>query len=485
MLAAVLYAAVPVGVFFLGWLKLPLAVLLCAVLMFGGYKIYGGLRAGKANLINKYTRVYWLVTAAVSAVWVYLSGIGSYVYQNTDYWARNPLFRDLSTYSWPVIYDFSTQTETVQQILGSGKAALAYYYTWWLPVAGVSKLFHLGEPARNFLLYLWAFLGVMLILYCINRALGRCTWAATVIFMIFGGLDIIGYFIFYRTVPLTDHIEWWAWFAQYSSDTTQLFWVFNQSIPVWLIVGLLLQLKDNKYMAAVSSLTFAYSPWATFGMIPLALGGGFLKEKNGWKNIFNPANILLPAAMLLGYGFLYMASSGSEGGVGMIFAKYPDLTKMLLRDYVMFVVLEFGIYFLIMGKSIRSYHFYWVALAELLLIPLFYVRDGNFVMRASIPALFLLMIFCIRFLTDKSVRAKWRKAALILVLIVGTYAAFVEINRTVILTAVGANRLQEDVYSFGAIRTEDETLINSAKTQFFIYDYEDTFFFRYLAKEER
>ena len=42
--------------------------------------------------------------------------------------------------------------------------------------------------------------------------------------------------------------------------------------------------------------------------------------------------------------------------------------------------------------------------------------------------------------------------------------------------------LQEQVGSFGNFRTNDEGMINTAKIQFFVYDYEEKLFFKFLAR---
>ena len=60
-----------------------------------------------------------------------------------------------------------------------------------------------------------------------------------------------------------------------------------------------------------------------------------------------------------------------------------------------------------------------------------------------------------------------------------------EINRTLVQTAANDNVLQEQVGSFGDIRTEEEWMIKTAKDQFFVYDYENKFFFKYLARESK
>jgi hypothetical protein len=60
----------------------------------------------------------------------------------------------------------------------------------------------------------------------------------------------------------------------------------------------------------------------------------------------------------------------------------------------------------------------------------------------------------------------------------------VEVNRVVYNTAFSDEPLQrEEIGSFGDIQSSEELYITTIKAQFFVYDYEDTVFFRYLAKD--
>jgi hypothetical protein len=60
---------------------------------------------------------------------------------------------------------------------------------------------------------------------------------------------------------------------------------------------------------------------------------------------------------------------------------------------------------------------------------------------------------------------------------------FTEINRSIQLTREYGAFTQEQVYSFGDIQTDDEGFIRKVGNQFMVEDYENTFFFRYLAKD--
>ena len=82
-------------------------------------------------------------------IWVILSGIGSFLYQNSDFTHRNPIYHDLCNYNWPVLYNLSQS---------SVHAALSYYFSWWLPPALIAKIFALGYTGQELLLYFWSML---------------------------------------------------------------------------------------------------------------------------------------------------------------------------------------------------------------------------------------------------------------------------------------------------------------------------------------
>ena len=482
----IIYAIVPITIFALGWLKCIYSIPISALLIFLGIKIWQEIiqDSDKIKIFSKENVRFWIISTSLVIIWVYLSGIGSFVFQNEDHWVRNPIFRDLSTLKWPIIYDLSKESAIVQEICGNTKVAFSYYFSWWLPISGLSKLLHLPEVLCNFLLFFWALTGIFVTIYLICRKLNKCSWIIPVCFILFSGLDYIPTKLLEGEIESIAHIEWWAKFFQYSSNTTLLFWVFNQAIPIWVIMALFLQMKDNKYIASLSSLTFAYSPWATFGMIPLAIISSL--KKNQIRNAFNLLNFIVPGIMLIVFGSFYLGGGGSEGEIGFIFLISSADYRRVLINYLMFILFEFLIYFLIVGKHAYYYELYKTVLIELLVFPLIVIRDGNFIMRGTIPALFMLSYYVITFLLDKKNERKneirIRYSILIIALVIGSITPIHEINRTVKNTMQSNDMLQEMIGSFSDIQTGDDDLITIIKNQFFVYDYDSKFFFKYLAK---
>ncbi|MCM1296343.1 MAG: hypothetical protein NC311_12460 [Muribaculaceae bacterium] len=164
--------------------------------------------------------------------------------------------------------------------------------------------------------------------------------------------------------------------------------------------------------------------------------------------------------------------------------QYPTETMRIVRNYILFVLAEFGLYCLTLGKDAFHYRYYWITVFELLVFPLFIVVDYNFTMRSSLPALFMLMIYVIKYLieTKNGQFIKIRKLILIGFLAVGLLTPLSEINRALIHYGTNDNLLQEQVGSFGNIQTNNETIIYAIKRQFLVYDYQEKAFYKYLAR---
>lgn len=480
------YVIGPIVIFLWGWTLLPYAIVGTLVFIAFGFKLFKSCKCDdEIRLFSKDKRFYWLYAAVIVIAWVYLSGIGGFAYQNGDFWTRNPTYRDLATCSWPVVFDFSSQSELVRQVCGPNTAAFSYYFCWWLPACLVAKVFGMGEVARNIVLMLWAVLGLYLIVYLLCRKLQGCIWYIPVMLIMFSGLDSIPYWIqnnFSESFPWVNHIEFWSQFFQYSSNTTQLFWVFNQSIPIWLLVALMLQQKDARCLGAIAAIAFAYSPWATFGMVPYAIYGS-AKGKKQFVEAVNVINYGVILLMVCIFGVFYMGGAGDSSSIHFIFSMYKGSKMYVLRYYLEFVFFEALIFFVVLGRTRIRDEYYWVTLIELIIIPLFVVRDNNFVMRSSIPALFMLMYYVINGMrenkSDTDIAFRVKKGILVVVVCLGMMTPLREVNRGIINTISQEKILEDPVVSFANMRTEEQWRIEVIKNQFFAYDYEKMPFFKY------
>ena len=468
------YLFAPILVFFNTFLNLW-GILFSIIFVYFFYKLYLSLIRKEIDLFNKKDIVYCIIAVILIMAWVFLSGIGGFAYQNDDFWARNAIYRDLINYDWPIIYDLSLEPDYVVNLLGTDKVAFSYYYIFWLPIALISKIFNLSWFISNLLLYFYVVLGLLLVLYFLNRKLNKCSYIALILLILFSGLDIVRFVIRNNYLPIIEHIEWYGdFFYQYSSNTTQLFWIFNQSVPIWLLMSILLNIDDYKYSIGLCALAFAYSPWAMFGLLPYMF---YILIKD-IKGSINFENVSISLLMLIIFGTFYFCGQKGTNAFHISFMYFHNSYKA----YLMLMLLEVIIYFLLIGKN--KYEYYYVTLFSLLLIP--YVQDEslNFCMRASIPALFMLMYYAIRSLCDNN---KMLKNVTLIVLIIGAYTPFTEIYRSIDNTLNWHEYIiRDEIYSFGDTHyngDDREDSIKMISDQFFAYDYQDSFFFKYLAKK--
>lgn len=471
--AALLYLLVPAVIFAFGWLRPVTLFLALAVLALTFYTL-GRCLCRNASCVQL-SVWYLLLCAAVLLVWMLFSGIGGFSYQNLDYYVRNPILNDLTQFPWPLRYDLSQQSAEVQALCGSDTVQFVYYFVFWLPAAVLGKLF----GAAQFWLFLWCYLGVALVLLEVHLYLQKQSLLIPVILMGFSGLDFIPYFLQEGLVK-TAHMEWWAGhFYQYSSNTTQLYWVFNQAIPLWLLVTLLLHLGSKDGGAALCSLSFLYSPFATFGFIPLALGA---VRKNGIKKtLLTPANWLMPLFLICVFGSFYLSLPGGLGANGLIFVLEG---VSAIKWYVPFVILEAGVYLFCLRKELFSYDYLLLAALELVLIPLYKLTDANdFCMRASIPALFILCISVMRYLLEHKNKTCILLAAC---LIIGMATPATEVFRSLKYTLSGETdaNLIGDSFSFMVLDKYEyaETLVTTVNQQFFAHDWQNSTFEKYFGK---
>ena len=238
---SILYLALPFIVFCLGWLNNLAGIFLGAIILATTYAV---LRSNAGDIFSATaipTRTL-VISILVLGFWVFLSGIGGYAFQNMDHHWRNALFRDLIIRDWPVIF----QPEELAANYATPQM-LVYYVGFWLPSAVIGKLW--GWEAANLALFLWTWLGVALVgIQILFHLRSKAIWPI-LLFIFFSGMDIVGVLIRQKIAPIPayitlwppiQHLENWAYPIQFSANTTQLFWVFNQALPCWIALMLLL-----------------------------------------------------------------------------------------------------------------------------------------------------------------------------------------------------------------------------------------------------
>ncbi len=477
---AYIYLALPFLIFAFGWFR-PI----CAVPAAAAVTVGLALACKNAPRLwmpefNKKTLRTAAFIAVIALIWVYFSGIGGHVYQNYDHKWRNAVFKLLVEEDWPVIL-----TDTGGHF--ERPVALVYYFAFWLPAAAFGKLFGLG--AGYSMLFAWAVIGVILVFYFLCAAEKRLGIRSVLIFVFFSGLDIVGSFMLTNSAKFlwltTAHIENWAHGFQYSSMTTQLFWVYNQAIPAWLITLMMPHQRSNRSMVFLYSFSLLSCSLPAIGMLPLFAAAGIRNILSAWSRERGLARDLLGALRDV-FSFENLISGGIIGITSFLFLKINTSGQKFEMiefseygmSYLLFVFFEFLLLCLLIRPKKGKCILYYTAAATLLAVPLFKIGVSiDFVMRASIPALVILCTYAAESLTDAlAEKNRLLAAALAVILMLGAVTAQSEISRTAVNT-VNANK------NGTAVTAAEISLIEDGHRNNFFGEYEDSAFFEYIAKK--
>lgn len=513
----------PALVFAAGWLKWYFALLFIlstVICLFFAVRSFS-LKSDKYIEVKLSTLI---VIAIIAILWTWLSGIGGFWAQSKDYPWRNAIFRDLILRDWPVHYS-------------NPDGYMTYYIGYWLFPAVFGKLayslganevwsFRIGNTA----LAIWSVLLIYLLFLLLISLFKICDSKKQILvillFVFFSGMDLLG-----SIEPLgvnLYHIEWWADYWQYSSFTTCLFWVFNQSVIPWICVALLLQENDVSSFVHIGIMCLLCGPFPFVGYFIYAVTLGIIKfikaikdHKfiNFLKKVLSVQNIICALIIFPFIGAFLLSNDAISGGGQLrindenafILSEYSadnqnvnseaaideiqsgnSLNITMIGKYLAFVIVEFGIFaILIIRKEYKNPLFY-VTVACLLIFP--FLKMGNqadFPMRASIPSLFLMYVFVTRFmLTEKdcvkekgSVK-KLMFIVLIICVFIGAATPCVEFYRgcrQIVLKGFD-NPMEDFLYTLGSdgpyAREDAVYYLGNFGTN----SPEDKLFFRYMCK---
>ncbi len=420
-----IYLALPFVIFCMGWLRLTIAIPIAALVVLILWKLFKQSFPYQFNSHFSRETFYLLLC---TGVWVFLSGVGGYAFQNWDHHWRNAVLRDLINYNWPVVYA-SPESGPIKM--------LVYYVGYWLPAALAGKIF--GWHAANFILFLWTWLGILLVALQLSLKLKTSALKTVLLLVFFSGMDALGTLLVAQEYPSLwppiQHLEIWSGSLQYSSFTTQLFWVFNQAVPAWLCIVLILEsnglMLDGQERAAstqispkifIWSLCFFLAPIASIGLLPYLLLEWFKQTdfKLPFKNL--RLDLLFASGIIFLVSCIFFSSNSA--------AQERGLQSLAAKDFLQFFLLDGGILWLLLAP-VKWRDPRWV-LTGLLLLGLPFIQFGSgrdFVMRASIAPLISLMVMTGEVIFQ-NITSRFYRTALAAVLFVGALTPLYEIDRS-------------------------------------------------------
>lgn len=509
---AYIYAFLPV-LFFVGVYSASIITILLSVGAVA-FLIWDWHKGEKVDCKPVAIRYSMLVAFFVIAfLWSFLGGQGNLYYQSSDWTVRNLLYRDLIYRSWPVTYpDFDK--------------ALCYYIGYWLPTAAITKVIGIFFPMiyetelafriGNILLLIWTTVGVFIVELLLTCYAAPKTnlkmYLVPVILIFFSGLDIIGAIrkILVYHEPLGTHIEWWLSGLQFSSLTTCLFWVFNQTIVPWIVILCIMQEQDFSHYILLATAALSSGPIPFCGIAVYMLFNAIYKGivavrtkkiKDFLKDCFTPLNcmlLLFVPVILLFYSSNAAISAGTEEATSdtfsILFFTVRKLTPMICAKILVFLFMEAGIYLILLYRSNKKNIFYYATIMVALIAPLLKIGlADDFVMRFSIPAVMSMAAMSLKFLSEyeftvdvqtqskHSLREKIECAVLIVCLLIGSVTPLTEFMRGYMAT------LQSGKIDNIAIDPRIQTLNqdeNHGDSNFVTYGYKEKLYFKLFLKDE-
>jgi hypothetical protein len=320
-----------------------------------------------------------------------LGGEGHFFYSTTDWITRDAVLSDLIKNGLTVLYRYEGQDYLLRAPLGM--------YMFPVVVGRVLGLYaaHMALLAQNSFI-------TGTIAYFVAQIAGVRKGPFLFVLFAFSGMDIVPILIAEANeifghnafLPFA-HIEWWGEYfsairLQYSSHLTQIFWVPNHMAPGWWFATLTLLYMRAEVDLAVLLVSFAamllWSPLAMMGAAPFML---MFAIRELPRKIFAMRNFIAGAAGLCLVPIaLYLTLDAASVPSEFLF-KY-DGFALRWATFLTIEIPQFAIIVYAWNKvAPPDRPLLLLAGAMLLAIPMFSVGASNdFVMRASIPPLFLL-----------------------------------------------------------------------------------------------
>ena len=433
---AILYLVLPVGIFLLGWFEWWVSVPLLACIGYALRPLAAAASRDESRFPLNGTQL--VVALTVGCAWSVLGGTEHLFFANADWHTRDAVLHDLVVSPWPVSYGLLDGNESLL------RAPLAYY----MPAALIGKM--AGLAAAHFSMLLWTATGsTLFLLQVVSLAPPRVatTLMVCAVIVLFSGFDIIGSLLnegprFRSDWNITQHLEWWAGSYQYSSMTTQLFWVPNHALGGWVMIGLLYRSSGTAALDEVLPMLMAvvtlWSPLTAIGLVPFVgwqLASGMIRRRS--LDLLRPQIVVPTLAVGLALAaYLVLDMNRIPKGMALQNGGAAGVLHAASR-HAQFFLLEAGLVGLAIAVIRRSSELL-LALSVLALLPLAYFGSANdFVMRASIPSLTILAISSSMALLHRSNGARYvgKKILLGCLLAIGAVTPIEEIARAIVLPA--------------------------------------------------
>ena len=419
--SSVLYLVIPILFFFLGWLRLGIGLMLSILLLIATSLFLKNINSTKtSNSLIILTKEHYVAFILLLLFLFSTGNTGFLGCWGVDIPWRNAVYQDLIRQPWPVTYEYS-------------HSILCYYMTFWLVPAEITYLLNLDEIGSNVVLFIWMYIGLLLIFFLLCDVLKpkkEYIILITILFLFFSGINTLGMIIkgfFGGADPLVPNYPGrigWA-FSDCIINGLHVVYilrsiylciadVYNQFFAIAITTLLFLKFRDEiDLYIFIGLLALPYSPIGFIGIFVVeALE--FLKSffaKNKLKNslkenviVLNGMAIFAIVPALYFYFSMNINSStvfavNADSSYNFLYIPLHKYNHTLIFILLLYYFIYFGIYALLIFKKYKKESLFFESIFCLIVFPFFRIGSGeDFNFNAAICPYIILFILIIQYL---------------------------------------------------------------------------------------
>lgn len=420
--ASALYLLVPMIIFLFGWTRIYIAIPLTLLGIWMALAMFSQKR-GEALAGS---RKWELLLFVILALWVWLGGVGGYAWQNRwDHSYRNALYFTMFTDTWPLHKD----GEIVN-----------YYMGFWLLPALIAKIFKNLEVGFA-MQYIWGLTGIWLAVRLVLDNLRRIDWRIIAVFILFSGMDSVGRLIYLSDYTRRDfHIEIWNPAGiMWESNTTMLYWVYNQVIPAWVATMLVFNSRRGWQSAGVMSLMSISAPFPMIGLLPIAIlriysDARSVARKSGfWRGVAAVVSGRNISALI----FAFPALLFMQLNPNVPLFRNLDTGWINVWYFILALILEIFIFLPLCYRYLQSKREFWAMVVMMAVIFCMYsLYGGDMISRAAIPLLTAVALAVAKYICNWRRHSLAMKRAFVVVAVLCLFTPGFELARVAFFTVV-------------------------------------------------
>lgn len=478
------YIGAPVVIFLAGYVRPLFALPAIAVLAFSLHRQSKVAEPAEQTLSP--ARLFAIVALA-SALAVAL-GFGGFAAQDGDYAKHNALFKDLMELEWPLAYA-DAGPDLRPRVLNT-------YLGYYLPAALFGKVF--GVAAGFVFSFAWAAFGLVLAILWFLRLVGAPRFAYALLFLFFGGIDLLGHVAIAGKwpgpEPLADLASWMM-----KGDLAAMngvFWIFpshpgtlanapHHVLPSWIAFLMMLddaiRRRSAKRALFLWATTFYASTFFALGMAPFVACA--LLQSPRVRDAITFENTLAFLATA-GIALLYTASNEAAFTHGFLWEYVHPLRA--LSYLLLFYAVGIGLYLLFWpGPADQAAAQFrpWLAIAVacVLAFPLYRIGPAmEFPVKALLPAVLVFVAAFTAALESACRHGGWRASKVPISL-----AAVGALSGVLIVAWAGVRGLSLDFYDRGVQAIQRFDVLTRSDLGLQLFSSGTSFFWRHVAPEPR